>query len=294
MHRFQRRWAPYLFISPFFIGYAVFFLYPVLWALYLSFFQQIGIGSPAKWVGLGNYIKLLTDDLFLKGVVNTTYYAAGSLFLILPAALLLGLVFNMRNLKGSTFFRLFYFTPNITSGVVVAAIFGLVFDLEYGLINNWLLAPLGLPKLRWLQDAALIMPAIIILGIWRYTGINALYFLAGLQNIPQELSEAAQIDGATRWQVFRYVTLPLLRPVLLFTVIIAIIGSYNLFGEPFLLTGAEGGPRNSALFITMYLYLNGFRYMKFGYASAIGYALTIIILVLSLIQLRLLGAFRED
>jgi len=294
MHRFQRRWAPYLFISPFFIGYAIFFLYPVLWALYLSFFQQIGIGAPAKWVGLGNYIKLLSDDRFIKGVINTTYYAAGSLFIILPAALLLGVVFNMRNLRGSTFFRLFYFTPNITSGVVVAAIFGLVFDTEYGLLNNWLLAPLGLPKIRWLQDAVYIMPAIIVLGLWRYTGINALYFLAGLQNIPHELNEAAQIDGATRWQVFRHVTLPLLRPVILFTVIIAIIGSYNLFGEPFLLVGAEGGPRNAALFITMYLYLNGFRYMKFGYASAIGYALTIIILVLSIIQLRLLGAFRED
>jgi len=294
MHRFQRRWAPYLFISPFFIGYAIFFLYPVLWALYLSFFQQIGIGAPAKWVGLGNYIKLLSDDRFIKGVINTTYYAAGSLFIILPAALLLGVVFNMRNLRGSTFFRLFYFTPNITSGVVVAAIFGLVFDTEYGLLNNWLFAPLGLPKIRWLQDAVYIMPAIIVLGLWRYTGINALYFLAGLQNIPHELNEAAQIDGATRWQVFRHVTLPLLRPVILFTVIIAIIGSYNLFGEPFLLVGAEGGPRNAALFITMYLYLNGFRYMKFGYASAIGYALTIIILVLSIIQLRLLGAFRED
>lgn len=294
MHRFQRRWAPYLFISPFFIGYAIFFLYPVLWALYLSFFQQIGIGSPAKWVGLGNYIRLFSDDRFIKGVVNTTYYAAGSLFLILPAALLLGVVFNMRNLWGSTFFRLFYFTPNITSGVVVAAIFGLVFDTEYGLLNNWLLGPLGLPKIRWLQDAVFIMPAIIVLGLWRYTGINALYFLAGLQNIPHELNEAAQIDGATRWQAFRHITLPLLRPVILFTVIIAIIGSYNLFGEPFLLVGAEGGPRNAALFVTMYLYLNGFRYMKFGYASAIGYALTIIILVLSLIQLRLLGAFRED
>jgi arabinosaccharide transport system permease protein len=294
MHRFQRRWAPYLFISPFFIGYAIFFLYPVLWALYLSFFQQIGIGAPAKWVGLGNYIRLFSDDRFIKAVVNTTYYAAGSLFLILPAALLLGVVFNMRNLRGSTFFRLFYFTPNITSGVVVAAIFGLVFDTEYGLLNNWLLGPLGLPKIRWLQDAVFIMPAIIVLGIWRYTGINALYFLAGLQNIPHELNEAAQIDGATRWQAFRHITLPLLRPVILFTVIIAIIGSYNLFGEPFLLVGAEGGPRNAALFVTMYLYLNGFRYMKFGYASAIGYALTIIILVLSLIQLRLLGAFRED
>jgi ABC-type sugar transport system permease subunit len=290
----QRRIAPYLFISPFFIGYAFFFLYPVAWAFYLSFFKQTGIGSTPQWVGLGNYIKLLSDERFLKAVVNTTYYAAGSLFLILPAALLLGLAFNMRRLPFGSFFRLFYFTPNITSGVVVAIIFRLVFDLEYGLINNWLLKPLGLPPLRWMMEPWLIMPAIIIVGLWRYTGINALYFLAGLQNIPQEVTEAAQIDGASRWQVFRYVTLPLLRPVLLFTVVIAIIGSYNMFGEPFLLVGAEGGVRNAGLFMTMYLYLTGFRYMKFGYASAIGYALTLIILVLSLIQLRLLGAFRED
>ena len=292
--QWQRRIAPYIFISPFFILYAAFHLYPTLWALYLSFFQQTGIGSAAKWVGLGNYIKLLSDDRFLKAVVNTSYYAAGSLFIILPAALLLGLAFNIRDLRAGSFFRLFYFTPNITSGVVVAIIFGLVFDFEYGLINNWLLAPLGIAKQRWMQNASLIMPAIIIVGLWRYTGINALYFLAGLQNIPHELNEAAQIDGATRWQVFRHITLPLLRPVVLFTVVIAIIGSYNLFGEPFLLAGAEGGVRNAGLFMTMYLYLNALRYMKFGYASAIGYALTLIILALSLLQLRLLGAFKED
>lgn len=208
--------------------------------------------------------------------------------------MLLGLAFNIRDLRAGSFFRLFYFTPNITSGVVVAIIFGLVFDFEYGLINNWLLAPLGIAKQRWMQNASLIMPAIIIVGLWRYTGINALYFLAGLQNIPHELNEAAQIDGATRGQVFRHITLPLLRPVVLFTVVIAIIGSYNLFGEPFLLAGAEGGVRNAGLFMTMYLYLNAFRYMKFGYASAIGYALTLIILALSLLQLRLLGAFKED
>ncbi len=180
MHRFQRRWAPYLFISPFFIGYAIFFLYPVLWALYLSFFQQIGIGAPAKWVGLGNYFKLLSDDRFIKGVINTTYYAAGSLFIILPAALLLGVVFNMRNLRGATFFRLFYFTPNITSGVVVAAIFGLVFDTRStgcstGRSRRW-----GCPR-SLAPGCRVHHAAIIVLGLWRYTGINALYFLAGLQ-----------------------------------------------------------------------------------------------------------------
>jgi arabinosaccharide transport system permease protein len=294
MANWQRRMAPYLFISPFFIGYAVFFLYPVLWALYLSFFQQVGIGSEPKFVGLENYTNLLSDDTFLKALVNTTYYAAGSMLCIVPLALLLAVVLFMRNLHGREFFRLFFFSPTITSGVVVGIIFGLVFSADYGLINNFILKPLGLPAVRWLQDPQWIMPAIVILGIWRFTGINALYFMAGLQNISDEVREAAMIDGANRWQVFRYITLPLLRPVMVFVLTFAIIGSYNLFAEPSILVGAEGGPNNAGLFMTMYLYLTGFRFLKFGYASAIGYALAIIILILTLIQLRVMGIFRED
>lgn len=290
----RRQLAAYLFISPFFIGYAIFFLYPVVWAFYLSLFQQVGIGSQPRFVGFENYLTLFSDELFRKSLSNTSYYAVGSLFVIVPAALGLALALFIRNLRGREFFRLFFFSPYITSGVVVAIIFSLVFNTEYGLINNFILAPLGIEKVRWLQDPALVMPSIILLGLWRYVGINALYFMAGLQNIPVEVNEAAVIDGATRWQLFRYVTLPLLRPVLIFVMTFAIIGSYNLFGEPAVLVGVEGGPSNSGLFMTMYLYLNGFRFLKFGYASAIGYALALIIIVLTLIQLRLLGVFRED
>lgn len=293
-HRMLKRITPFLFISPFFIGYGIFYLYPVLWAFFLSFFQQVGFGESATFVGLDNYIRLLGDPVFKRAIFNTSYYAAGSLFIIVPAALLLALTLNMKGLKYGSWFRLLYFTPLITSGVVVAIIFRLVFDADYGLINIWLLEPLGLPMMRWLRDPLLVMPAIIILGLWRYSGVNALYFLSGLQRIPTEVIESAQIDGANRWQLFYQIILPLLRPVLIFVTVTAIIGSYNLFGEPFLLVGAEGGPRNSGLFMTMYLYLNGFRYMKFGYASAIGYALTLIILVLSLAQLRLLRVFQED
>jgi ABC-type sugar transport system permease subunit len=254
----------------------------------------VGIGSEPRLIGLGNYLTLLSDELFRKSLVNTSYYALGSLFVIVPAALGLALALFIRNLRGREFFRLFFFSPHITSGVVVAIIFSLVFNTEYGLINNFILVPLGLEKVRWLQDPAFVMPSIILLGMWRYVGINALYFMAGLQNIPVEVREAAVIDGATRWQVFRYVTLPLLRPVVIFVMTVAIIGSYNLFGEPAVLVGVEGGPSNSGLFMTMYLYLNGFRFLKFGYASAIGYALALIIILLTLIQLRLLGVFRED
>jgi ABC-type sugar transport system permease subunit len=138
------------------------------------------------------------------------------------------------------------------------------------------------------------MPAIIILGVWKFTGINALYFMVGLQNIPPELKEAARVDGATNWQVFRHVTLPMLRPVLAFVLTFAIIGSYNLFAEPVTLVGEVGGPNNAGLTMTMYLYNRGFRELKMGYASAIGYTLAIIIVVLTVIQLVLIRAFRED
>lgn len=178
--------------------------------------------------------------------------------------------------------------------MVIAIIFSIVFSRDYGLINNYLLAPLGLPKVEWLRNPVAIMPAIILVGLWHYLGVNALYFLVGLQNIPPELKEAAVIDGAGSWQLFRYVTLPLLRPILIFVVTIAIIGSYNLFAEPAVLLGAEGGPNNAGLFMTMYLYLVGFRFLDFGYASAIGYALALIIIALTLLQLRLMGVFREE
>ena len=290
-----RRIAPYLFISPFFIGYAFFFLFPVLQSLRLSFFRQVGMNAEPRFVGFDNYIRLFTnDDLFIKSLSNTTYYAAGSVLVIVPLALGLGLILHSPGLRFREFFRVFYFTPNITAGVVVGIVFSFVFEEQYGLINNLLLAPLGIEPVRWLREPMWIMPAIIILGTWKFTGVNALYFMVGLQNIPPELKEAAVVDGGTRWQVFRHVTLPMLRPVMAFVLTIAIIGSYNLFAEPVTLVGEVGGPNNSGLTMTMYLYNRGFRELKMGYASAIGYSLAIIIVVLTVVQLRVIRAFRED
>ena len=295
-YKHRKKLAPYLFISPFFIGYAVFFLVPVVQSLRLSFYRHVGIDAESRFVGLGNYIRLFSrDELFAKSLLNTTYYALGSVFVIVPLALLLALVLFAPRLRFREFFRLFFFTPNITSGVVVGLIFGLVFEEQYGLINNWLLAPLGVEPVRWLRDPNWIMPAIILLGVWKFTGVNALYFLVGLQNVPPTLKEAARMDGANRWQVFWHVTLPALRPVLAFVLTFAIIGSYNLFAEPtILLNDPAGGPRNAGLTITMYLYNRGFRELKMGYASAIGYSLALIIIGLTLAQLYLTKAFRDD
>ena len=291
----QRRIAPYVFISPFFIGYAIFFLLPVIQSLQLSFFRQVGLNAEPRFVGIDNYVRLLTkDDLFIKSLTNTTQYALGSILIIVPLALLLAVILHSPKLRFREFFRFLYFTPNITAGVVVGIIFGLVFEEQYGLINNLLLAPLGIENVRWLREPRWIMPSIIILGVWKFTGINALYFMVGLQNVPPELKEAARVDGATRWQVFWHVTMPMLRPILAFVLTFAIIGSYNLFAEPSILVGSVGGPNNAGLTMTMYLYTRGFRELKMGYASAIGYSLAVIILVLTMVQLFLIRAFRED
>ncbi|MGH2531496.1 MAG: carbohydrate ABC transporter permease [Thermomicrobiales bacterium] len=291
--RLQRRLAPYLFIAPFFIGYAIFWGYPVLDGFWMSLFSDPLMGGKREWIGLGNYRDLLDDDRFWHALQNTTLYALGSIFLIVPAALVIALVLNVDWLRFRTFWRMAFLLPALVGAAVIAIMFVLVFDENYGVLNTYALTPLGLPAIGWLRDPNWALPAIILLGLWRYVGINSLYFLVGLSNIPKELYEAAAIDGASRWQMFRSVTLPLLRPVTLFVVTIAIIGSYKLFAEPLILF-AGPGPSDAAMTIMVYLYLTAFQSVRFGYAAAIGYSLVVIIAVLSLLQLRLFGAFRED
>ena len=293
MYYFQKRLAPYLFIFPFFLGYGVFFIYPVISAFVLSFYRQQGIISQARFIGIENYLNLLSDSLFVKSLLNTTAYAVGSVLIILPLALALAYLLTLPNLKFREFFRILFFSPYITSGVVASIIFGLVFNKDYGIINNFIFAPLGIGPVAWLTDPKWVMPALILLGIWKFTGVNVLYFMVGFQNISPSYREAAQVDGANGVQTFRYVTFPLLRPTLVFTLSLAIVGSYQLFAEPTVLLGSSGGPQNAGMTMTMYLYNVGFRQLDQGYASAIGYALTLIIVALTLIQLKLTRTLGE-
>ncbi len=287
----QRKAAPYVFIAPFFLLFLAFSLYPVIYAFLLSFQKQTGLSTP-QWVGLKNYRDLLDDPRFLKSIWNTTYFALGSVLVQLPIAFALALAFDSRFARRFTqLYRVAFFFPVLTSAVVVSLIWVLVLNKDYGMLNT-ALEMIGLPRIPWLQSTRWAMPAIILLGVWTWSGFNAFYFLAGLQGIPNELKEAAMIDGANRWQVLTRVTIPLLRPVIMFVVIQSIIGSYNLFAQPFLLTG--GGPSDATLTVTMYLYYTGFQYFKLGYASAIGYSLVVIVFILSAINLYFFGAFRED
>ena len=287
----QRKLAPYVFIAPFFILFTAFFIFPVAYSLLLSFQEQTGL-SAAKWVGLKNYAELLQDSRFIQSLLNTTYFALGSLFIQLPLAFALALAFNSLYAQQLTqLYRVSFFFPVLTSSVVVSLIFVLVLDTEYGMLNAGLQA-IGLGKVPWLTSTRWAMPAVILLGVWRWSGINSFYFLAGLKNIPDSLIEAAMIDGANSWQILLRIVLPLLRPVMMFVVIQSIIGSYSLFAEPFLLTG--GGPGDATLTMSMYLYITGFRYFRLGYASSVAYTLVLIILALSVINLYFFRAFRED
>lgn len=282
-----------MFLAPYLIGLLLFWVYPVLHALYLSLFKVQGLWEAPTFVGIKNYIDLVSDERFLAALVNTSTYAAASVFLILASALFLALLIYQPRVRYKHFFRTTYFLPMLTSGVVIAIMFGLIFDHEYGVLNNYLLVPLGLEKVRWLQDPRFVMPAIIIVGLWKYTGINTLYFLVGLQNIPSDIREAAIIDGTTPVQRFFYVILPMLKPILTFVVVLAIVGSFQLFAEPYLLASG-GGPSDSGLFLTVYLYITAFQNVEFGYASTIGYTMVLIIFALSLLQMKLMGTFREE
>jgi len=290
--RNERKIAPYLFIAPFWILFLVFGLYPIVYSLYLSFFKGFGF-EERTFFGLGNYIHLFQDERYIKAVINTTYFAAGSVFILSPLALILALVVNSRLVPGQlkSFYKAMLFFPVITSAVVIAIIFARVLDQQYGLLNA-LLRWFGLGPYGWLTDPKFVMPSFIIMAIWTYLGINMLYWLAGLTGISRELYEAAYTDGASRWQAFWNITLPLLRPVTLFVVIQAIVGSYNLFAQPLLLTG--GGPSDASLTITLYLYNQGFVYFNVGYASAIAYSMVVILLILSLLNIYLFRGYSTE
>lgn len=280
------RYAPYFFLAPFFTLFTVFMVYPLFDSIRLSTYSVRGMRSQT-FVGLENIERLLADPLFWTALWNTAYFAAGSLLLQLPVALALALLLSNARLKGRNLFRLSFFSPVLISGVFIAVIFYLLYDRRYGLVNR----VLGF-EIQWLQDPDLVMPALVLAGVWRWAGFNMVYFLAGLQSIRQELYEAAAVDGAGPWQSFVHVTIPALKPVIAFVVITSMIGSFQLFDLPYVLT--EGGPGNASMTMVMYLYKHGFEFINLGYAATIGWALAVIIGVISIIQVRFFGVFREN
>jgi ABC-type sugar transport system permease subunit len=287
--RLYKGWAPYLFFAPFLLLTAVFTIYPLINAIILAFQQTNGPASRV-FVGLDNFRYVLTDPTFYKALGNTTTYAFFSVFLQLPLALGLALLLNTEKSRAKGFFRLILFSPNLVGQIFVGILFGVLFTPRYGLINRGvqLLIGWGLNE-QWLGNPALVMPAIVITGLWMWVGFNMIYFLAALQSVDKTLLEAARIDGANPFQVFWNVTLPSIRHVVVFVVVTSIIGSYQLFELPLaLLPVTEGkGPDNSGLTVIMYLYDQGFSAGDLGLGSAVGWIVAAIIFFLSLVQIRI-------
>ncbi|WP_101783022.1 carbohydrate ABC transporter permease [Nonomuraea indica] len=277
-----KRNIPYLLVLPALLGFLVFKAYPILAAMYISL--TTGAGGARSFVGLDNYVRLVNDPLFWTSLWNTGLILVVQVPIMLLFALLLALGLNSPLVRLRGLWRLGVFMPSLTGLVAYGVMFSVILRKDAGLLN-WLLSLFGVDPIDWLGSPFWARIAIVIALTWHYTGYNAVIYLAGLQSIPKDLYEAAMVDGAGSVRRFWSITVPQLRPILLLTVVLSTIGTLQLFDEPFVLTG--GGPDNSTLTISLYLYQNGFRYFDFGYAAAIAYALTLIVAGFGIAQMRM-------
>lgn len=277
-----RKYLPmYLSIAPFFIIYLCFGITPVIFSLYLAFQRWDGIGQ-MNFIGLNNFVFALTDPIFGQAILNTFEIWIISTIPMLALALLLAFLLNMR--KRSKFaYQVAYLLPNITSTVAIALIFGSFFGDQYGLINQ-MLGTMHLNTIGWLTDAWPMRWAVALITIWRWTGYNALIYMAGLQSIPSDFYEAARIDGANTWRTFYHITLPLLRPVILFTVISSTLGGMTLFTEPQILFGNNGGIGNSGLTMSLYQYWQAFASFHYGFGAAVGWIMFFILVIFTFVN----------
>jgi arabinosaccharide transport system permease protein len=289
----NKKLVPFIFLIPFMSVFLIFKVYPVIHAFIMSFQNFQGVNSQ-EWVGLTNYQNVFNLVRFNQALINTTVYTIGTLLILIPLPLVLAVLLDSGRVVQSTVFRTLIFLPALTSLVVAGTVFRLILAQD-GFLNVFLNSTFGIPKLRWLETANLALPSLILVAAWRWTGINILYFNAGLVNIPRELYEAAAIDGANPFQMFWRITLPLLRPTTLFVVVLSIIGGYQVFVEPFILYLGGSGPGDGGLTMALLIYRTAFTSFSFGTAAAMGVILAAIIFFFSLIQFRFFGVFsRED
>ncbi|MEK3888214.1 carbohydrate ABC transporter permease [Bacillus sp. FSL K6-3431] len=274
-------WA-FILLLPSLIGFLIFVLFPVVASFFLSF-TSWDLLTPIKWVGFENYTNLFNDETFRKVLWNTLYFTAVTVPVGIIISLFLAVALNQK-IRFIKFYRAAYFLPVISSMVAVAVVWQWIYNPEYGLLN-FILSLIGIKGPSWLSDTKWAMPAVMITSIWKGLGFNMLIFLAGIQGISESYYEAADIDGATWFKKFLYITVPLLRPTTFFVTVMAIIGSFQVFDAVFLMTG--GGPARSTSVLVHYLYQNGFEYFRMGYASAMAYILFFLVLIFTLIQFTL-------
>lgn len=283
-----------LFLAPGILAIGVFFFIPVFASFLMSFtdfdIYSLGDFTKARFIGVRNYTELFADPLFWQALKNTLYFLllGGPLSIAVSLSAALLLQSKLVRLKG--FFRLAYFAPVVTSLVAVAVVWRFIYHPRFGLLN-FALSWIGIDPIDWLGDPTWAMPAIILMAVWKNFGYNMIIFIAGLQNIPDELYEAASIDGANTFQKFFSITLPMLAPTTLFIGIMTMIGYFQLFAEPYVMT--QGGPLNSTMSIVLMMYERGFRWWNMGFAAAIAFVLFAFILLASLIQNHVMKRFGQ-
>lgn len=283
----EYKWS-YIFIAPAILLFVIFVVGPLIASFYWSFTEYDALHAP-KWVGLDNYKNIFFNDpRFWKSIRNTILYTVG----VIPPGVVLSLLLAIavdQHIRFKNFFRIIYFIPSVTSVIALSVIWKWLFaGGKYGLIN-YVLILMGLKPIDWLMSPTWTLPAIMIMSIWALIGYNMILFLAGLQTIPTTVYEAADIDGANIWGKFWHVTLPLLRPTMVFVVIMGFITSFQVFERIYIMTESEfgiGGVLDSALTVVAYLYDMGFRKFQMGYASALGYIIFAVVFIITIINIK--------
>jgi multiple sugar transport system permease protein len=276
------------FLAPALVVLGIFFFLPIVVSLFLSAtdFDMYALADSgnARWVGLANYANLLSDSLFWRSLVNTLYFVCVGGPLTVVVSLGAALLVSSKLTRLSVLWRTVFFAPVVTTLVAVAVVWKYLYDKQYGMLNLFL-GKLGIEPIDWLGDGRWAMLAIIFLAVWKNFGYNMVIFVAGLQSIPEEMFEAARIDGANGWQTFWNVKLPMLAPTFLFVGVTTMIGYFQLFAEPYVMT--QGGPLYRTYSLVMYMYVEGFRFWRIGFASAIAFVLFLIVLLATVIHVRL-------
>jgi len=283
----------YVGLLPTMLLYVLFRIFPIIDTLRRSFYSWSILATKNRFIGFDNFSKLFKDKLFITSLVNTTHFTILVVLFSFVISLALAITLNNRRMERfSAVYQLIYFLPVITPMVPVAVMWKWIYDPQYGLLN-YFLSFFGISSQAWLIYPNLALYAIVIMSVWKIIGYYMVIFLVGLKNIPKDYYDAASIDGAVGWQVFRYITLPLLRPIVLFVLVVATIQSYNVFTQVYVMTSdIQGAPGRLVRVLVYDIYENGFRYFKMGYASAESVILLLIVLFLTVFVFRLMG--RED
>ncbi|MFC4302276.1 carbohydrate ABC transporter permease [Cohnella boryungensis] len=288
---YSRSIAPYVYALPFILTFLIFFAYPVASTIRMSF-QEVLPGA-TRYIGFENYENLLNKH-FYRAIFNSLLYTALTLIVLIPVPLVFAVMLNSSALPFKKVFRSTFFVPALVSIVVAGTIFRLMLGQSDGAIMNQVIGLFGIEPQKWLADSRLGMLSLVLLATWRWLGVNIVYFLSGLQSIPQEVYESAEIDGATAWQKFMRITVPMLKPVSIYVLTISIFGGLSMFIESFTLWSGNRSPKDMGLTMVGYIYQQGFEQNNMGLGSAIGLALLILMLVLNLIQLKVFGLFKKE